>query len=110
MLRGDAMIWWEGAKLTVDLEMLTWEEFKRIFSSRESCRDCRSRRKLTCFSCLCPTFVNLLRCVVPEKSNAIIGVVTTGFECLPPSCDGLTGSEDHGPMISPVDTLCGFRG
>ncbi|KZV43105.1 hypothetical protein F511_04497 [Dorcoceras hygrometricum] len=38
--------------------------------------------------------------VVPEKSNAIIGVVTTGFECLPPSCDGLTGPDDHGPMIS----------
>ncbi|KZV20440.1 hypothetical protein F511_39443 [Dorcoceras hygrometricum] len=33
-------------------------------------------------------------------SNAIIGVVTTGFECLPPSCDGLTGPDDHGPMIS----------
>ncbi|KZV27170.1 hypothetical protein F511_24980 [Dorcoceras hygrometricum] len=50
------------------------------------------------------------RCVVPENSNAIIGVVTTGFECLPPSCDGLMGSEDHGPMISPVDTPCGYRG
>ncbi|KZV31485.1 hypothetical protein F511_36651 [Dorcoceras hygrometricum] len=24
----------------------------------------------------------------------------TGFECLPPSCDGLTGPDDHGPMIS----------
>ncbi|KZV55236.1 hypothetical protein F511_26643 [Dorcoceras hygrometricum] len=39
-------------------------------------------------------------CVVSEKSNAIIGVVTAGFECLPPSCDGLTGPDDHGPMIS----------
>ncbi|KZV39435.1 hypothetical protein F511_33490 [Dorcoceras hygrometricum] len=38
--------------------------------------------------------------VVPEKSNAIIEVVTTGFECLPPRCDGLTGPDDHGPMIS----------
>ncbi|KZV57463.1 hypothetical protein F511_32854 [Dorcoceras hygrometricum] len=38
--------------------------------------------------------------IVPEKSNAIVGVVTTGFECLPPSCDGLTGPDDHGPMIS----------
>ncbi|KZV24007.1 protein NETWORKED 1D [Dorcoceras hygrometricum] len=37
---------------------------------------------------------------VSEKSNAIVGVVTTGFECLPPSCDGLTGPDDHGPMIS----------
>ncbi|KZV42330.1 hypothetical protein F511_40768 [Dorcoceras hygrometricum] len=50
---------------------------------------------------------DVILCVVPEKSNAIIGVVTTGFECLPPSCDGMTGSEDHGPMISPVDTPCG---
>ncbi|KZV17931.1 hypothetical protein F511_42638 [Dorcoceras hygrometricum] len=50
------------------------------------------------------------RCVVPEKSNAIIRVVTAGFECLPPSCDGLTGPEDHRPMISPVDILCGYRG
>ncbi|KZV34520.1 kinesin-4-like [Dorcoceras hygrometricum] len=38
--------------------------------------------------------------IVPEKSNAIIGVVTTGFECLPPSYDGLMGPDDHGPMIS----------
>ncbi|KZV15564.1 hypothetical protein F511_16634 [Dorcoceras hygrometricum] len=37
---------------------------------------------------------------MPEKSNAIIGVVNTGFECLPPSCDGLTGPDDHGQMIS----------
>ncbi|KZV28974.1 hypothetical protein F511_07534 [Dorcoceras hygrometricum] len=50
------------------------------------------------------------RCVVPENSNAIIEVVTTGFERLPPICDGLTGSEDHGPIISPVDTSCGYRG
>ncbi|KZV53984.1 hypothetical protein F511_41742 [Dorcoceras hygrometricum] len=35
-----------------------------------------------------------------EESNAIVGVVTTGFECLPPSCDGLTGPDDYGPMIS----------
>ncbi|KZV19955.1 ArfGap/RecO-like zinc finger domain-containing protein [Dorcoceras hygrometricum] len=40
------------------------------------------------------------RVVMPEKSNAIIGVVTIGFECLPPSCDGLTDPDDHGPMIS----------
>ncbi|KZV44233.1 hypothetical protein F511_43011 [Dorcoceras hygrometricum] len=39
------------------------------------------------------------KCVMPEKSNAIIGVMTAGFECLPPSCDGLTGPDDHGPMI-----------
>ncbi|KZV16997.1 hypothetical protein F511_28087 [Dorcoceras hygrometricum] len=37
---------------------------------------------------------------MPEKSNAIVGAVTTGYECLPPSCDGLTGPDDHGSMIS----------
>ncbi|KZV33289.1 hypothetical protein F511_05412 [Dorcoceras hygrometricum] len=51
---------------------------------------------------LCRALRNLVRCVVPEKSNAIIGVVTVGFECLPSSCDGLTGPKDHGPMISPM--------
>ncbi|KZV20672.1 hypothetical protein F511_30573 [Dorcoceras hygrometricum] len=55
-------------------------------------------------------FSRIELCVVPEKSNTIIGVVTAGFERLPPSCDGLTGSDDHGPMISPVDTSCGYRG
>ncbi|KZV29414.1 hypothetical protein F511_28937 [Dorcoceras hygrometricum] len=39
------------------------------------------------------------RCVV-HQSNAIIVAVTTRYECLPPSCDGLTGPDDHGPMIS----------
>ncbi|KZV40150.1 hypothetical protein F511_38575 [Dorcoceras hygrometricum] len=52
----------------------------------------------------------VLPCVGPKKSNAIIGVVTIGFECLPPSYNGLMGSEDHGPMISPVDTPCGCVG
>ncbi|KZV56802.1 hypothetical protein F511_37523 [Dorcoceras hygrometricum] len=37
---------------------------------------------------------------MPEKSNAIVGTVTTGYECLSPSCDGLMGPNDHGPMIS----------
>ncbi|KZV25472.1 pectinesterase 63 [Dorcoceras hygrometricum] len=61
--------------------------------------------------CCCISVNQQLRlCVVPEKSNAIIGVVTTGFEFLPSRCDGLTGCEDHGPMISPVDTPCGYRG
>ncbi|KZV44576.1 hypothetical protein F511_11262 [Dorcoceras hygrometricum] len=34
-----------------------------------------------------------------QLSNAIIGVVTAGFERLLPICDGLTGPEYHGPMI-----------
>ncbi|KZV55548.1 dystroglycan-like [Dorcoceras hygrometricum] len=38
--------------------------------------------------------------IVPEKSNAIVEAVTTGYESLSPSCDGLTGPDDHGPMIS----------
>ncbi|KZV34618.1 hypothetical protein F511_20183 [Dorcoceras hygrometricum] len=35
-----------------------------------------------------------------EFSNAIVEAVTTGYESLSPSCDGLTGPDDHGPMIS----------
>ncbi|KZV39639.1 mitochondrial carrier [Dorcoceras hygrometricum] len=59
----------------------------------------RRSAKLLCLRAV-KSVVPLLLCVVPEKSNAIIGVVTTVFECLPPSCDELMGSEDHGPMIS----------
>ncbi|KZV40557.1 hypothetical protein F511_36085 [Dorcoceras hygrometricum] len=35
-----------------------------------------------------------------EESNAIVEAVTTGYESLSPSCDGLTGPDDHGPMVS----------
>ncbi|KZV27954.1 L-type lectin-domain containing receptor kinase I.9-like [Dorcoceras hygrometricum] len=57
---------------------------------------------------VCIRFDNQIGCHVvtgrrigrAEKSNAIVGAVTTGYECLPPSCDGLTGLDDHGPMIS----------
>ncbi|KZV20930.1 hypothetical protein F511_08844 [Dorcoceras hygrometricum] len=57
------------------------------------------RRRLNLRFRIASTVVEEARCVEPENFNAIIGVVTTGFECLPPSCDGLTGPEDHGPMI-----------
>ncbi|KZV18749.1 hypothetical protein F511_28302 [Dorcoceras hygrometricum] len=52
---------------------------------------------MTMFRCC-----ELLLCglLVPEKSNAIVEAVTTGYESLSPSCDGLTGPDDHGPMIS----------
>ncbi|KZV35508.1 serine/threonine-protein kinase ATM [Dorcoceras hygrometricum] len=80
-------------------------------SSRESLPCLPSQERSGCLGReLQRLVITLLRCVVPEKSNAIIGVVTTGFECLPPSYDGLTGSEYHGPMISPIDTSCGYRG
>ncbi|KZV38570.1 hypothetical protein F511_04275 [Dorcoceras hygrometricum] len=78
--------------------MLCFELFQLL---EAFCREFRTMRNL--FSQAVSSVVpcsNLLRCVVPEKSNAIIGVVTAGFECLPPSCDGLTGPDDHGQMIS----------
>ncbi|KZV19284.1 laccase-14-like [Dorcoceras hygrometricum] len=104
----------------VSVKLLVYEDFWRnlierslivvrfwIFSSRESLPCLPSHERSGCLGSELQRLVRtLLRCVVPETSNAIIGVVTTGFECLPPSCDGLTGSEDHGPMISPVDTSC----
>ncbi|KZV22674.1 hypothetical protein F511_40522 [Dorcoceras hygrometricum] len=108
----------------VSVKLLVYEDFWRnlierslivvrfwIFSSSESLPYFPSQERSGCLGRELQRLVRtLLRCVVPEKSNAIIEVVTTGFECLPPSCDGLTGSEDHGTMISPVDTPCGYRG
>ncbi|KZV38479.1 hypothetical protein F511_41009 [Dorcoceras hygrometricum] len=108
----------------VSVKLLVYEDFWRnlferslivvrfwIFSSRESlpCLPSQERSGFLGLVELFELYILFSRielCVVPEKSNAIIGVVTTGFECLPPSCDVLMGSEDHGPMISPVDTPC----
>ncbi|KZV48270.1 helicase-like transcription factor [Dorcoceras hygrometricum] len=48
---------------------------------------------------------------MPERSNAIIGVVTDRLivsEYHRALMDD--GPEDHGQLISPVDTLCGYRG
>ncbi|KZV33761.1 hypothetical protein F511_30753 [Dorcoceras hygrometricum] len=65
-----------------------------LFTSFRSCNWLVEEREVA-------VLVREFRCaVVPEKSDAIIGVVTTGSECLPPSCDGLTGPDDHRPMIS----------
>ncbi|KZV29105.1 hypothetical protein F511_06600 [Dorcoceras hygrometricum] len=45
MLRDDAMIWWEGAKLSVDLANLSWDEFKRVFFEQYFTADKRSELK-----------------------------------------------------------------
>ncbi|KZV41561.1 hypothetical protein F511_22784 [Dorcoceras hygrometricum] len=45
MLRDDAMSWWKGAKLTVDLAMLTWEEFKKIFYDQYCTANVRTELK-----------------------------------------------------------------
>ncbi|KZV48712.1 hypothetical protein F511_19252 [Dorcoceras hygrometricum] len=108
----------------VSVKLLVYEDFWRnlierslivvrfwIFSSREPLSCLRSQERSGCLGRELQRLVRtLLRCVVPEKSDAIIGVVNAGVKRLPPSCDGLTGSEDHRPMISPVDTPCGYRG
>ncbi|KZV18979.1 THO complex subunit 2 [Dorcoceras hygrometricum] len=108
----------------VSVKMLVYEDLWRnliecslivvrfwIFSSRESLPCLPSQERSGCLGHELQRLVRtLLRCVVSEKSYAIIGVVTAGFERLSPRCDGLTGSEDHVPMISPVDTPCGYRG
>ncbi|KZT75567.1 hypothetical protein F511_47408 [Dorcoceras hygrometricum] len=36
------MIWWEGAKLTVDLDTLTWEELKKVFYDQYVTTDVRA--------------------------------------------------------------------
>ncbi|KZV35881.1 hypothetical protein F511_36730 [Dorcoceras hygrometricum] len=95
---------WKGTAKLLEVRRFLRNLLRSFFSSFE----------LLNFSSLKPSAVNFepgeicfsgrefcrALCVVPEKSNAIIGVVTVGFKCLPPSCDWLTGPDDHGPMIS----------
>ncbi|KAG6489397.1 hypothetical protein ZIOFF_050666 [Zingiber officinale] len=43
MLRDDARVWWEGARLTVDLTILTWADFKEVFYGKYFTVDNRTR-------------------------------------------------------------------
>ncbi|XP_042441150.1 uncharacterized protein LOC122026473 [Zingiber officinale] len=43
MLRDDARVWWEGARLTVDLTILTWADFKEVFYGKYFIVDNRTR-------------------------------------------------------------------
>ncbi|XP_042472247.1 uncharacterized protein LOC122054892 [Zingiber officinale] len=43
MLRDDAQVWWEGARLIVDLAILTWADFKEIFYWKYFTADNRTR-------------------------------------------------------------------
>ncbi|XP_042409447.1 uncharacterized protein LOC121998543 [Zingiber officinale] len=43
MLRDDARVWWEGARLTVDLATLTWAEFKEAFYAKYFTVDHKTR-------------------------------------------------------------------
>ncbi|KAG6527868.1 hypothetical protein ZIOFF_010002 [Zingiber officinale] len=43
MLRDDAQVWWEGARLTVDLTILTWANFKEVFYRKYFTIDNRTR-------------------------------------------------------------------
>ncbi|KAG6472154.1 hypothetical protein ZIOFF_069611 [Zingiber officinale] len=43
MLRDDAQVWWEGARLTVDLATLTWTDFKEVFYGKYFTVDNRTR-------------------------------------------------------------------
>ncbi|KZV53609.1 hypothetical protein F511_12000 [Dorcoceras hygrometricum] len=81
-------------------QVLKRRHFGEVWWSKRSARE---RDLMVAFGARCATPLfrsSDVSCVVPEKSNAIIGVMTAGFECLPSSCDGLTGPGDHGPMIS----------
>ncbi|KAI3451367.1 hypothetical protein Pfo_008032 [Paulownia fortunei] len=44
LLKKDARTWWEGAKLAVNMEELTWKRFKTIFYDKYFTRDARSLR------------------------------------------------------------------
>ncbi|KAG6531501.1 hypothetical protein ZIOFF_005315 [Zingiber officinale] len=43
MLRDDARVWWESARLTVDLTLLTWADFKEVFYGKYFTVDNRTR-------------------------------------------------------------------
>ncbi|XP_042451745.1 uncharacterized protein LOC122036457 [Zingiber officinale] len=43
MLRDDARVWWEGARLIVDLTILTWANFKEVFYGKYFTVDNRTR-------------------------------------------------------------------
>ena len=42
ILNKDARTWWDGAKLALNMEELTWERFKIIFHDKYFTRDARS--------------------------------------------------------------------
>ncbi|KAG6487490.1 hypothetical protein ZIOFF_056076 [Zingiber officinale] len=43
MLQDDARVWWEGARLTVDLATLTWTDFKEVFYGKYFTVDNKTR-------------------------------------------------------------------
>ncbi|KAG6478156.1 uncharacterized protein LOC122019017 [Zingiber officinale] len=43
LLKDDALLWWEGASLSVDLNTLSWEGFKEVFYSKYFTEDIRSK-------------------------------------------------------------------
>ncbi|XP_042400914.1 uncharacterized protein LOC121990934 [Zingiber officinale] len=43
MLQDDARVWWEGARLTLDLVTLTWADFKEVFYEKYFTVDNRTR-------------------------------------------------------------------
>ncbi|XP_042396851.1 uncharacterized protein LOC121986998 [Zingiber officinale] len=43
MLRDDTRVWWEGARLTVDVATLTWADFKEVFYGKYFTTDNRTR-------------------------------------------------------------------
>lgn len=45
LLRDDAALWWEGAEIGVDLDTLTWTQFKDIFFGKYFTADVRGRLK-----------------------------------------------------------------
>lgn len=43
MFRDDARLWWDGARLSVNLETLTWKGFKDVFYRKYFTEDTRAR-------------------------------------------------------------------
>lgn len=43
LLKDDSRLWWEGVSVTVNLQTLTWEDFKEVFYSKYFTDEVRSR-------------------------------------------------------------------
>lgn len=103
LLKDDASLWWEGAKEGVNLDTLTWAQFKDIFYEKYFTADVRGRlnREFTSLRQGDMTVVEYIRrfyrgChFVPLNANDAAEV--EAFHCWPPTyypsgCDA-DGSE-----------------
>lgn len=58
LFKDDALLWWEGTERGVDLNTLTWAQFREIFFAKCFTADVRSRLKRE-FTSLCQGYLSV---------------------------------------------------